>query len=330
MEKLDGAPLQVLPITGLRRIQDLVHYDGPILTQYLHPRGDHYLYYWCDCDDRLNRWMVLRVAEANVLRLVNRFVPLDYVIPGECRDDYVYFVDMDADGETESVMLVATSAIPGSYAPEKGAFLERSRATEKKFYTVLIEGGWSVNDLGNFPRVFSHAYALLYSLNVLHVDEFARYPWRGGFSTVHFFNWLAGQLPTEDRLEISSFQYASPGFIRFSLHFDTACQVVECVSDFGSREATVRSRYSELSRYIRENSLNDLAESDSADWSSHDAKLTDYATALAETFSSLDAKEFIGTAPTPFASAKIAMTLYRRVQALARFEEDGLVRFAPV
>ncbi len=76
MRKLDGTRLRALPVSGLKHVRDLDYLNGPLLSQYAHPSGDAYLYYWCDCDNKVIRWMGLRVSEANILGLVNTFVPL--------------------------------------------------------------------------------------------------------------------------------------------------------------------------------------------------------------------------------------------------------------
>ena len=126
MEPVEGAILRSLPVSGLEHVRDLDDFEGPLLSQYAHPSGDQYLFYWCDCDDTVNRWMVLRVSEASILRLIHRVVPLDYVIPKSCRDDFVYLIDTDSAGVTTSVNLTGLSAIPPAYTPQPGAFLERS------------------------------------------------------------------------------------------------------------------------------------------------------------------------------------------------------------
>src|SRR5258707_791299 len=120
MKPLGGITLPTLPISGLRRVRDLIYYDGPLLSHFEHANGDDYLYYWCDCDESTNRWMVLRVDESSILRLINRFVPLDYVIPGGCRDDFVYFVDIGSDSAIVAASLLNVARVPEDYVPDKG------------------------------------------------------------------------------------------------------------------------------------------------------------------------------------------------------------------
>lgn len=102
MLKLGGSSLQSLPVVGLERVQDLIKHDGPLLTHYSHHRGDHYLYYWCDCDECVDRWMLLSVSETSILRLIDKVVPLDLVVPAACLDDFVYIVDVANSGRGDA------------------------------------------------------------------------------------------------------------------------------------------------------------------------------------------------------------------------------------
>lgn len=327
MIELDGVDLPSLPISGLKHVRDLVYFDGPLLSQYAHSNGDDYLHYWCDCDNDANRWMVLRVSEASVLRLVNRLVPLDYVIPKECKDDFVYFFDQGPDGEIKEVKLVAASKIPEEYVPEPGAYLEGIEPRrDERSYSVLVEGGWSVRALGDFPKLFAKVYSILYVLNVLRLSRLEDYPWRGGFSYMHFFNWTAEQIPSEDRPRVSAMQYASPGFMRFSLHGQTANQVTRCVVEY-KNDNELAVAYQELSHYIRNHKLNDIQSSDDPKWLEHGDYLKRSVLTLLKGFSVIDAGAFLRTSTRPFETAKIAMAIYRYVKELAEFDKDGLVKF---
>lgn len=326
MKTIEGIPLPVLPVTGLIKVRDLVYFDGPLLTQYVHPNGDDYLKYWCDCDQIANRWMILRVNEASVLRLINRFVPLDYVIPKGCRDEFVYIVDESA--SKSKVNLVRLENLPSDYLPEAGAFLDKPKTRrDSKSFSVIVEGGWSVRALGEFPTVFAKAYSLLYNLNVLNVPNFTAHPWRGGFSSLHFFNWLARRIPSEDKPSVSAMQYASPGFMRFKLNANTAEQVTQCVADYKNNKAGVNGLYAELASYIRKHKLNDIKDTSDGAWPVHNDFLEKTAIDLLNCFTAINQKLFVQTSARSFETAKIAMAFYRYVKELAAFDSDGLVRF---
>jgi len=330
MIELDGAKLPALPLVGLETVRDLEHFDGPLLTHFRHPRGDHYLYYWCDCDEHVNRWMVMRVGEANIIRLINRFVPLDYVIPKECQDDFAYFVDIDGAGQVLQVVMLGIDGIPGEYIPAQGAYLDADVAKDERSYSVLLESDLSLHHLSDLPRVYSQVYALLYTLGILKPGRLEGYPWRGGFSAMHFYRWLVDRLPGEHRPALDSIQYASPGFMRFTVHRATAAKVAKCLALLAVDSSEVRAAYSHLMFYIRENKLNDLPldlDGTQGVWQKHDVELAARTKLLLSALDVRDLDTLIDIAARPFEAAKISTSFVRRLMELASLERDGFVRF---
>jgi hypothetical protein len=331
VETVSGTILPALPLSGLKRVRDLLYFDGPLLTEYVSSSGDNYLFYWCDCDESVNRWMVLRVSEANVLRLVNRFVPLDFVIPAGSKDEFVYLIDNSYSGNrTSSVKLVSLTDIPESYKPERGAYLEVAKpVATSRIFSVLIEsgtleGGWTTPQLTDFPGIFAKVYSLIYGFNILRLPGFASYPWRGGFSSMHFFNWLANLIPSEDRPKVSAMQFASPGFMRFELNGQTAEQVTKSVKDY--KEDTSGS-YSDLSAYIRKHKLNEITDENHPLWKDHHDALENMAIRVLKIFTTLDTEVLMEKRPRSFEIAKIAMALHRYVRDLVIFESNGMVKY---
>jgi hypothetical protein len=328
MKALNGQPPFRAPFDELRHVRDLVYFDGPLLSQFVHPNGDNYLYYWCDCDDTANRWMVLRVAESDILRIENLSVPVSTVIPGRSKDGFVYFVDLDSEGTVIGSVLCGPAAIPDDYLPALESYIRTSVATNKLHsFSLLIGGRWTVKNFGDLPHIFSKLYSLLYTVNVLKPEELWTLPWRGNFSSMHFFNWVYKQVPRSDRPLVEALQYSSPGFVRFSLNARTAREVVECVNDFKANFTELTLEYDRLTDYIRKHKIKDIKNSESTEWNSHDTFLTESTVALLHPFSPIQEREFLLIAPRPFEAAQIARTIYRDVKKLIDFENEGLVEF---
>lgn len=327
MKDVGGTKLPGFPIGGLKHVRDLLYFDGPLLSEYVHDNGDRYLYYWCDCDKVANRWMVLRVSEASILRLVNRFVPMAYVIPDGCRDDFVYIVDICDDGSRTAHML-PKSAIPDDYKPDHGAYLiGHTQSVANKAYSLLVENEWSIPDLGRFPNVFTKLYSFIYGMKELHVPGLRSFPWRGGFSSLHFFNWMENQIPFEDKVQLSAIQYASPGFVRFKLKIDTAEEVSRCVERYIANNEEISKKFADLTCYVRDNKLN-VEEYDKApDWSKHDDELKTKAKALMDVYGCINSDDFLKVCSRPFEAAKIAMAFHRNIRELYHYEKKGMVRF---
>lgn len=324
--------LKALPVAGLKKVRDLVEHDGPFLSHFTNARNDQFLYYWCDCDENVNRWMLLRVDETSLVRLVNGFVPLDYVIPTRCRDDFVYFVDIDGKGTIKQVLICLTSSIPEQYTPGQGSYLDVDTCANDRSFTLLIEKALNPTELVHLPSKYFQAYSMLYTASVMRPKEFAvEYPWRGGYSSMHFYKELMGHLPGEQQPELDAIQYASPGFVRFKLHRPTAIAVSRCVKLFEKPKSPANVAYQELKHYITEHKLNDQRKDNtdlsSPEWKKHDADL------LSKTKKLLDAMEFAGSdtinkaAHSRFEAAKIAISFATRLRELASYDKDGRVRF---
>lgn len=124
LDVIKSISLPRFPVQDLSLVRHLDYYDGPLLSEFRRKNGERYLYYWCDCDKQVNRWMVLRIAEASILRLANRFVPLDFVIPEKCLDDFVYFVDISSTGKIVKTRLTDVDEIPDEYKPSSGSYIQ--------------------------------------------------------------------------------------------------------------------------------------------------------------------------------------------------------------
>jgi hypothetical protein len=102
--------------SGFTKIADLIYYDGPLLSHFISPQGESYLFYWTDVDDSYNRWMIVRVDTVSLRRYLERELSLKDIISNP-NDDFVYFTDVDDEGRFSNVKYVSTKDIPKEYMP---------------------------------------------------------------------------------------------------------------------------------------------------------------------------------------------------------------------
>ena len=328
MENIQGAELGAEVLEGHKHVRDLIVYDGPLLSHFENDRGDHFLYYWCNGDDKSNRWMVLRIGESSILRLVNGLLPLDDLIPMGSRDGYVYIVDLNAEARPASVKLVWPTMLPSTYRPRQGhlirpEFMEIATTD----FAVLMDGQWSIENLRTFPEKFNNVYATIYATNTYPKPHEERLPWRGGFSVMHFRNWALSIIPKDIRPRVSALSYQSPGFMRFELDVATADDVTRCVRAFNEKQSEIRPIYEEVAAFIRRNGLNSIENSYDERWLQYERNLIVFARLLIEKFNCLDVELFMATFQRPFEAAKVAMSFYRSVKELSNFEAEHLVTF---
>src|ERR1700722_17200862 len=315
MKPLDAKRLPLLPVSGLSRVRDLVYFHGPLLTQFVSAHGDTYLYYWCDRDETSHRWMLIRVDEQVVLRLLHRFVPLDFVIPDGGQDDFVYFVDVGPNSSIKTVWFSKIPAVPEDYRPEKGTFLRDIPRLKNANYPVLIEGQWDARQIMDFPRRFELAYSFLFTTKrLLSKGCFGGIYWHGGAASMHF-NRLIANIPTESRLSVQAIQYSSPGFVRFGVDYEIAELVARSVKD--RQLPWVQVRHDDLEKYIRSHKIRDIQHLGDPTWDEHRPQLLELAASLAQGFSALNFEEIALAAETATDAVESVRWFYRRTGELS-------------
>lgn len=123
MQPLKGIKLDAFPIDDLRKVADLISFEGPLLVWLETGAGDDYLFYWCDSDEQFNRWLVFRVENSKLISYMNREIRLrDIVI--RPRDGFVYVVDVDSNADYVNTFFVRPEELPEDYIPSVESFYE--------------------------------------------------------------------------------------------------------------------------------------------------------------------------------------------------------------
>ena len=103
MRKIEGYDIEY-DFSSFKKIADLVYLDGPFLSHYVSGKGDDYLFYWVDRDDKDNRWLVLRVSLASLQKYIGKELSLLELIENP-NDGYLYSVDVDNDLNYHNIIL---------------------------------------------------------------------------------------------------------------------------------------------------------------------------------------------------------------------------------
>lgn len=117
MEKIVGFKLPIFPFTGKpKKIRDLIYYDGPLMTYFHYGEGTQrisLIFYWVDCDEKYNRWLVLlpvhKVLEEFLERKTSFFNLLAYSV--------LFMVDIDNDLKFHNVTYLVKDNLPKCYLP---------------------------------------------------------------------------------------------------------------------------------------------------------------------------------------------------------------------
>lgn len=114
------------PILQAKKIEDLMYYDGPLLTHFRNDKGESFLLFWVDMEENrsLHRWMYMKVSQESIDHL-KRTEHYCSVIPDKSLNETVLFLDMCGNFVLQ-VYVVPVSKIPREeYMPEKTIYIGR-------------------------------------------------------------------------------------------------------------------------------------------------------------------------------------------------------------
>lgn len=155
----------------IRRIADLIYFEGPLLSHYVSDKGDDYLFYWVERDEQDNRWLALRVSLANLQKYINKELSLRQLIDSP-NDGYLYCFDVDNNINYHNVLLVQPADLPADYLPASDSYYEFEPVPAEdaeelmtyeltipykersRFEEILVKIGFPVTSL---KKVVSHA-----------------------------------------------------------------------------------------------------------------------------------------------------------------------------
>jgi hypothetical protein len=131
---------------------------------------------------------------------------------------------------------------------------------------LRLDGRWNLEELSeatkDYTQLYGFAYSLLPDLPTARREEidyiYGKFPWRGGYSTVNFFNQLFHKIPPKLRPEVERIQYASPGFIELSELLVVAGSVAAIVKAVCSSINNAHETYRNIQKGAAEHKLSEI------------------------------------------------------------------------
>lgn len=145
MKKLHGIEGK-LSFSEFRKVSDLIYFDGPFLSHYVHTSGDNYLSFWVDCDDTTQRWLVFRVGLIALQDYLNQKTSL-YELMKHIDEGFVYVIDVYQDGKKSVPLIVFLKDIPDDYFPEVDSYFDFSLEKESDVTALSITGQCGVFEI---------------------------------------------------------------------------------------------------------------------------------------------------------------------------------------
>ena len=315
-------------LPNLKWKRDLQVFQIPLLSEYVDSRGDSYLLHWCDFERPSHRWLLVRVPQRDILQLASGLITLRERLQRALVEGAAFLVETsEENGPFEQITLVTLENVPTRYLPSDDQILDEDLFPEsaRPVYSILLNGEWEMDELAAVPRKFADAHALLLQFEAQRSHPFHDYPWRGGFSSMHFFKAARQHADPADRPRLVTIHVSSPGYLQLAGDRHTALRVGAAVRAFESNLGVASTAFKNLEGFIRDAKLN---ERDPFVLSAEESKaLNGLGSSLARVLREPSWDWLLTLTPDAFKSAKVLMAYYRRLGDLAELSIDGRIAF---
>jgi hypothetical protein len=128
---------------------------------------------------------------------------------------------------------------------------------------IGLDGRWDFEELTDTIKSYIQLYGFTYSLapdlpagRRMEIEYiYAKFPWKGGYSTVNFFNQLYHNIPPQRRPKVIEIRYASPGFIEITTLASAAAAAAAIVKSICFSIAAAHKLYRDIQKTSVEHEL---------------------------------------------------------------------------
>lgn len=311
--------------------RSLLTYDAPLVV--FAQDGDGRPYIGVNYDDGENAYLFyfVRVKEVDLELLYQQRVDVRYLVT-RLRIGQALFGEGWAT-EGDEILASPQSEVGEDILPESGMFIPPQVFSGLAIKNVDIDGRWGIEDMRRFSDLIQDSYAFVYALSGKGPATtkqrmgalFHRYPWRGGYSSVNFFDDLYKIIPANERAEIRSIKYASPGTIQLQMDADVAALIRSFVDDLNSSNSVAQSAYKEARAFLRSKGWLGKAKDDLVLLAQDELQLLGFVQKLAGSFGLNahvdDVVRFSNS--DPLGAVKILLAYFRRLSNLADYSATG-------
>ena len=202
-----------------------------------------------------------------------------------------------------------------------------------------LDGRWKLEELSDatkeYTQLYGFAYSLLSDLPVARREEveyiYGKFPWRGGFSTVNFFEQLFHKIPPKLRPEVQRIQYASPGFIELSELLLVAGTVAGIVAAACTAINGAHDTYRKIQKESVENELTQInLKKEQLDLTQKQISFCETSSAsLVKVLGLTEAQDKLldeRVQNNKLMKVKILLSVFRRVEPLAKQQAEGKLK----
>lgn len=206
--------------------------------------------------------------------------------------------------------------------------------------TLYVDGEWELVEFGQFNQRYADIYAFSLALKswanpaTSNVEKqkirapFLDRPYQGGFSYVHLFADLNDNVPVSEQLSLDKIQYASPGFVDMFGKQEIFTELQILVMNFLKIRPKIVKSYNELYGYLHKNHYLKLSGNSYIKGDPTEPYITQKTSELNELMGMAKMKDIKSlTGNNALVSAKVILSVYRRLNDLSLFFAQGRVSF---
>lgn len=207
-------------------------------------------------------------------------------------------------------------------------------------YFIKLDKRWKLDELSDFSKNYEQSYYAAFAIEALRKEsslgldtqrrlltQMSRYPWRGGFSTVHFYYGVKRIVGKKRQPEIKRIKYASPGFIELSAIQEIALGLGIIVSSACGSITLINSTYNRIYKGLREREMNEISVERSRIELAKEQRefLLQSIDDMGQHLNLADQSKLIDASGNEFRALKILLSMYRRIRIVSRYQEDAKV-----
>lgn len=240
------------------------------------------------------------------------------------------------EGDPEETWLPEAQFFASSHTnPYRASSLD---SVDKK--TLQIAGNWEMEDFGSFSGKFRDLYAFEDALNKIENSNLAQKiqkkikaafngkPFRGGSSYVNFFRDLVSAQPRDERFDLRSIKYASPGQIELAGKGNLFDTLEARIENFVSNQGSLRNNYNEFHKYMSVSKLLEIQGVQTVPSKMQCDNLDSLSKSLlVEMKMDIFSKIYELSESNALNTAKITLALYRRLHSAADYFAQGRIAY---
>jgi hypothetical protein len=263
MKKLEGLKIKSSPLDRLMWNGDLIYFEGPLLSHYHGSHFDeHWLYLWVDKEKSVDRWLLFQVSSVQLEQYLRQEISLLNLLENPYEEG-LYCIDIHRDSSDNVITLITYEIIPEEYLPNANSYYKFEPVPKINSYNatdyagvIFLDSEWSMVDFGILGKVYDELYSFVYTLkNKLISEIISMYPWRGGYSTIGFFNRLRALTPPAS---VGSMYYASPGHIILEVDKEAALLLEDSLLGYIKNKSDVDALIRQIEAYLQKTELTSI------------------------------------------------------------------------